>query len=275
MALSWTLDKLGPLARSAEDCALVLEAMAGPDAHDATSARRRFRHQPLPVEELRRLRLGFAPADFEELAAEAARPIFAEALRALRGLGARFAEAALPQDLPYGPVVSAIIGAEAGSIFGHLIESDAFQQLVDAKQKEGLRADLAITARDYLQAMRIRMLVQEAFRALFRRVDVLVGVGRPGPASRLDQPLDSRPSSLNPATAPPDRPANPALIPAGNLAGLPAVCVPCGFTTDGLPLAIQFVGPPFSENTLLALANWFQTQTDWHRRRPPDLNFAP
>jgi Asp-tRNA(Asn)/Glu-tRNA(Gln) amidotransferase A subunit family amidase len=243
--------------------------MAGPDARDATSARRRFVYRPLASEELKSLRLGFAPADFEDLAAKPARPVFGDALRVVRSLGAPLGEAALPKDLPYGQVVSTIIGGEASAIFGSLIESDAFQQLVDAKQKAGLRADMAITARDYLNAMRIRVLIQEAFRELFSRVDVLIGVGRPGPASRLDEPLDQRPSSLNPAAAPPEHLGNPALIPAGNLAGLPAVCLPCGFTPDGLPLALQFVGPPFSENRLLSLAHWFQSQTDWHRRRPP------
>ncbi|HEV2121232.1 MAG TPA: amidase family protein, partial [Chloroflexota bacterium] len=66
------------------------------------------------------------------------------------------------------------------------------------------------------------------------------------------------------------RPNNATLIAAGNLAGLPALCLPCGFTPEGLPLALQFVGPPFSENTLLSLGMWFQSQTDWHLRQPPD-----
>jgi Asp-tRNA(Asn)/Glu-tRNA(Gln) amidotransferase A subunit family amidase len=106
--------------------------------------------------------------------------------------------------------------------------------------------------------------VQRAFGAVFEHADVLVGVGRPGPASPVDEPLDRR--RAPPATG---APGNPALIPAGNLAGLPALCLPCGFTPDGLPLAIQLVGPPFSENTLLSLGAWFQSETDWHRRRPP------
>ena len=113
--------------------------------------------------------------------------------------------------------------------------------------------------------MRVRVLVQRAFGAIFERADVLVGVGRPGPASPVDEPLDRH-------RAPPPAAGvrgNPALIPAGNLAGLPALCLPCGFTPDGLPLAIQLVGPPFSENTLLSLGAWFQSETDWHRRRPP------
>jgi aspartyl-tRNA(Asn)/glutamyl-tRNA(Gln) amidotransferase subunit A len=190
----------------------------------------------------------------------------------LWGLGAPRAEASIPPGLPYGPLVSTIIGAEGGAVFGPLIESEAFQTLVDAKQKAGLRAALGISARDYLDAMRLRVEVQRAFGDLFRGVDVLIGVGLPGPAPLLDEPLDRRPAP-RPAAEPDDRPANPALIPAGNLAGLPALSLPCGFTPPGapggLPLAIQLVGPPFSENTLLSLGAWFQSRTDWHRRRPP------
>jgi aspartyl-tRNA(Asn)/glutamyl-tRNA(Gln) amidotransferase subunit A len=276
MPLSWTLDKLGPLARSADCCARVLQAIAGGDRNDPTSARRPFRYRPLPPTALRRLRLGFAPADFDQLAAPEARPAFSAALDVLWELRTPRAEVGLPPGLPFGPLVGTIIGAEGGSVFGPLIESEAFETLVDAKQKAGLRAALGITARDYLDAMRLRVEVQRAFRDLFRDVDVLIGVGRPGPAPPLDEPLDRRPAP-QPEAEPDDRPANPALIPAGNLAGLPALSLPCGFTPPGvppgapagLPLALQLVGPPFSENTLLSLGAWFQSRTDWHRRRPP------
>ena len=194
MPLSWTLDKLGPLARSADCCARVLQAIAGSDRHDPSSARRPFRYQPLPPPALRRLRLGFAPADFDHLAAPEARPAFSAALDVLWELGAPRAEVGIPPGLPYGPLVGTIIGAEEGAVFGPLIESEAFQTLVDAKQKAGLRAALGITARDYLDAMRLRVEVQRAFGDLFRDVDVLVGVGRPGPAPPLDEPLDRRPA---------------------------------------------------------------------------------
>ncbi len=265
--------------------------MAGRDRHDPSTGGRPFRYRPLPQDELCRLRLGYAPADFEDLAAAEARPAFGAALDVLRRLGTPLREAALPSDLPYSAAVGTIIGAEGGTIFAGLIESEAFESLVDARQKAGLRAGLAITARDYLNAMRLRAQVQEAFRRLFGDagadrlpargapagrplgVDVLVGVGRPGPAPLVDAPLESPPSPsllpLPPTSSPPQRPANPALIPAGNLAGLPALCLPCGFTPAGLPLALQLVGRPFAESTLLSLGAWFQSQTDWHRRRPP------
>jgi aspartyl-tRNA(Asn)/glutamyl-tRNA(Gln) amidotransferase subunit A len=110
--------------------------------------------------------------------------------------------------------------------------------------------------------MRIRSEIQQAFRKLFRQVDVILAPARLGPASKLSEPLD----------APPGRPMPKdqgfrALIPAANATGLPALCLPCGFV-DGLPLAIQLVARPFDENLLLALGNLFQSRTDWHRRRP-------
>jgi len=142
-------------------------------------------------------------------------------------------------------------------------------QLADQKQIAGLKAGLEIPAKDYLKAMRIRSLIQEAFRDLFAITDVLVSPARMTPAPKITQPLD-RPLSDRPV------PANPgltALIPAGNLAGLPALSLPCGFA-DGMPMAMQLVGPPFSENVLLSIGKRFQEHTDWHKRRPPSAASA-
>jgi aspartyl-tRNA(Asn)/glutamyl-tRNA(Gln) amidotransferase subunit A len=112
--------------------------------------------------------------------------------------------------------------------------------------------------------MRIRAIAQKQIRKLFAEVDVLVTPSRFGPAPKIGEPLDRRPDEN---TQPKDRGLS-ALIPAGNLAGLPALSLPCGFA-DSLPVAIQVVGPAFSENALIALGKEFQTHTDWHRKRPP------
>lgn len=279
MALSWTLDKLGPMARSAEDCALALEAMAGPDRGDPTSAGKRFRWERVAPRELKKLRIGYAPADFDEMAAPNARAALRGGMDVVRSLGAEVVERALPGDLPYGPAVSTVIFAEGSAAFAPLIESAEFETLVDAKQKAGLRAGLNVAARDYIDALRARTRIQEAFREIFGEVDVLVSGGRGAPASRVDEPLDvprgpgTRGSMDTRSTAvaaeTPARANNASLIAAGNLAGLPALCVPCGFSPEGLPLSLQFVGPAFSENLLLSLGAWFQSQTDWHARRPP------
>lgn len=264
MPLSWTLDKLGPMARSAEDCRLVFAAMRGADAADATTVSPRSRDKPQ-----RRLRVGFAAADFDELAAENARPAFAAALEVFGDLDVELVEAALPRELPYGAMVRAIIAGEATSIFGDLIRSGRIRELIDEHQWTALELAMELPASTYLDAMRARGLVQEAFVLLFGRVDVILGVGRPRGATRVDEPTSPRPFSAA-YEAPPDaRPHNVGLIPAGNLAGLPAVAFPCGFGGDGLPLGLQVVGPAFSEHMLLDIAASFQAATDWHTRRPP------
>jgi aspartyl-tRNA(Asn)/glutamyl-tRNA(Gln) amidotransferase subunit A len=264
MALCWTLDKLGPLARTAADCSLVLEAMAGRDRLDPTATGRRY--AGLAREQPAALRIGFAASDFEEHAAEPIRAVLAEALRDLGRLGAELREAQLPEALPYGPILATIIAAEGSTAFAQLAEDGRLDQLSDKRQVAGLRAGLTeVTARDYLDALRLRTVVVAAFRELFTRVDVLVAPARLRTASPIDEPLDAS------RALPSERPGNTALIQAGNAAGLPAVSVPCGFAEDGLPVGLQLVGPPYSEGRLLGLAQAYQEATDWHTRCPPGI----
>lgn len=263
MALSWTLDKIGPMCRSAEDCGLVLEAIAGSDSEDPGSAHKSFYYAPLYARDLKTVRAGYAPVDFTEWADPDARPDFTKALDTIRALGIELIETKLP-DFPYGPLINTIISAEAGAVFETFIQNGKVDQLVDQKQIAGLKAALEIPAKDYLKAMRIRSLIQSSFRELLSDIDVLVGpsrlTGAPKIAQPLDQPLSDRPV--------PQTPGLSALIPAGNLAGLPALSLPCGFA-DGMPIGIQLVGRAFTENTLLAIGRAFQEATDWHKRRPP------
>jgi len=263
MPLSWTLDKIGPMCHSAEDCGLVLEHIAGGDAEDPGSAGKSFYYAPTYAPELKDIRLGYAAVDFDEWADPAARSDFAKALETFRSLGVQLIENKLP-DFPYGPVINTIISSEASSVFEPLIQSGKVDQLADQKQIAAFKAGLEITAKDYLKAMRIRSLMQSAFRDLFELTDVLLAPSRPGPAGKITDPLD-RPSSNRPL---PSTPGLSALIPAGNLAGLPALSLPCGFA-DKLPIGVQLVGRPFSENTLLMLGRRFQERTDFHKRRPP------
>jgi aspartyl-tRNA(Asn)/glutamyl-tRNA(Gln) amidotransferase subunit A len=263
MALSWTLDKIGPMCRSAEDCGLVLHEIAGADAQDPASAGKSFRYAPQFSRNLKDIRVGFAPVDFEEWAEPSARPDFAKALETIRSLGVQVRETELPE-FPYGPVVSTIISSEAAAVFEPLISSGKVDELVDRKQIAGLRAGLEIPAKDYLKAMRIRSLIRGAFGDLLNDVDLLLAPARLGPAPKITEPLD-RPANDRPM---PKAPGLTALIPAGNLAGLPALSLPCGFA-DGMPIAIQLVGRPFTENTLLAIGRAFQERTNWHQRRPP------
>jgi aspartyl-tRNA(Asn)/glutamyl-tRNA(Gln) amidotransferase subunit A len=258
MALSWTLDKVGPLAHTAEDCGLILQAIAGKDSNDPGSAGKSFYYTPQYARPMKELRIGYAPIDFTDRADAAARPAFAAALAAFKETGVQLVETKLPE-FPYGPALSAILGAEEASIFEPLISSGKVNDLADPSQIAGLKASLDVPAKDYLKAMRLRRLMQDAFQKLFSEVDALLTTGRAGAATPINQDLDavtSVPGGFS------------GIIPAGNLAGLPAVAFPCGFV-DKLPVALQVVGPAFSENTILAIAREFQSHTDWHKRRPP------
>jgi aspartyl-tRNA(Asn)/glutamyl-tRNA(Gln) amidotransferase subunit A len=263
MALTWTMDKIGPMGRSAQDCGLILREIAGGDSNDPGSAGKSFFYAPQFSRAFQDLRVGFAAVDFEEWAEPSARPAFREALEALRQTGVQVKEAELP-DFPYSMIAGFIIDAEGSAAFETLIETGQVDQLADQKQIAGLKAGLKIAAKDYLKAMRIRRQIQEALRKMFIDFDVLVSPSTFGPAPKAAEALDRRS---------PDRPRPKvrglsALGAAGNLAGLPSLSLPCGFA-DAVPVAIQLVGRALSENTLLAVGREFQSRTDWHKRRPP------
>jgi aspartyl-tRNA(Asn)/glutamyl-tRNA(Gln) amidotransferase subunit A len=268
MALSWTLDKLGPFGRCADDCGLILQTIAGKDGKDAGSAGKSFYYTPQYARPLKDLKVGYAPVDFAERADAATRPAFEAALTTLKATGVQVVETRLPE-FPYGQILSTILSSEQGSAFEPLITSGKVNELADQAQIAGLKASLDVAAKDYLKAMRLRRLIQAAFSQLFAQVDVLVAPGRLGAATKVDQPLDRGASASRPGAAAPSDPGFGALIPAGNLAGLPALVLPCGFA-DRLPVALQLVGVPFSENTLLAVGREFQKSTNWHKQRPPE-----
>lgn len=274
MALSWTLDKLGPMARTAEDCGLALAALAGADANDPTTSGRRFR--PLAgrvaTAAVRAARIGFAEEDLDQATPEARRAL-ARGIAELRRVVPRVSRAVLP-DLPYGPMVGTVFGAEGATIFAELIDSGRVDELVDRRQAAGLKQGSRISARDYLQAQRLRTILGARLRELFRDVDLLLAPARTSTAPPLDAPLDGRPPGGGSLSAPAARGAavalgNSALIPAGNLAGLPAIFFPCGLGSDGLPVGLQLVGPPWSEPLLVAVAAAYQRETGHHLRRPP------
>lgn len=263
MALSWTMDKIGPMCRSAEDCGLVLAGIAGSDSKDPGSAGKSFYYTPQYARPLSDLVVGFSPDDIEWADPQLV-PALQAAMEVIRTSGVKMMEVQLP-DLPYGSMADMIIGAEGGAVFEPMIANGAVDQLADPTQAASLKANLTIAAKDYLRAMRIRSVLQEKFRDLFTTVDVLVAPTRYQIAPKITEPLDG-PDPVGSGRA--KSPGMKPLIPAGNLAGMPAVSMPCGFAA-GMPVGLQLVGPGFSENTLLAIARDFQSRTDWHKKRPP------
>jgi Asp-tRNA(Asn)/Glu-tRNA(Gln) amidotransferase A subunit family amidase len=239
MALSWSMDKLGPMCRSAEDCALVLDAIHGPDGEDLSAIAAHFRWDARVTP--RRLRVGYFARAFDRPESEYPTRAFDHAaLEVLRAAGAQLVPLELPE-MPYG-AMSLILSAEAGAAF------DAFTRegLVDTMKRQGrntwpavFRAARFIPAVDYINANRARTLAMQRWAELFRQVEVIV------------------------------TPTSGAQLTATNLTGHPALILPSGFRADGTPVSITLLGDLFGEAKLLALGHAYQQATDWHRRQPP------
>src|SRR5262249_3666984 len=161
--------------------------------------------------------------------------------------------------MPFGPVVSTIIQAEAASAFHDLLENGQAAQLRAPNDRWGGYAGLAIPALDYLQAMRARTKMIKALDELYAKYDALVAPSR----ATVAPPVDTEFSKAYPGTG-----GGPAIIPAGNIAGQPAISVPNGFGANNLPTGIQFTGRAWTEARLLSIAHAYQQATDWHTRRP-------
>ncbi len=253
MPLSWTLDKIGPMCRSAEDCGHVLAVIAGKDENDSGSAGKSFYFAPKYARDIKTVRIGFHPGDWEQ-------PEWKAALDALRATGVELKPVEMTE-LGASVARSIITACEAASIFEELIDTGRVDELADAAQAAGLKAGAEIPARDYLRAQRIRTLVQRDFRRILTDVDIIVAPSYPGVAPKVSEPLDGAASPRNAAGG------LRALTAAGNLAGLPALALPCGFS-EGLPLGMQLVSRPFTENLILSVGMQFQKSTSFHKQRP-------
>jgi aspartyl-tRNA(Asn)/glutamyl-tRNA(Gln) amidotransferase subunit A len=261
LPLSWTLDHVGPLCRTVADTALVLSVIAGFDPLEPTSA-------DLPVPDYERaletdttkLRLGVPRARFfDDLEPEIATAVDA-ALRVIRAMTASVEDVALPAlELRAGmPLHRAILGPEAFAYHSEWLDGSG--QKYQPSTLERIRQfAAAVTTQDYVTARRRCELLRREIASAFAAVDILVTPtvpGIPAPISPIEQQagLDvGRTRNLWPF----------------DVLGLPAVSVPCGFTSSGLPIGLQIVGAPFAEATVLGLAHAYEQATDWHRRRPP------
>jgi len=253
MALSWTLDKLGPMARSADDCGLVLQAIAGRDPKDEWSADEPLpRPVPSPAEP-GRLRVGFVRA--EAGTEPGVQRAYEQAIADLRAAGFTAREVTLP-DLPYEAVAAVIVTSEAVAAFDELIRDGRVRRLADPDAAIAAVQARAITAADLVKAMRIRTVIQKAMADFFSQWDVLLAPGEMMTAFPADKSFAGVQWS-DPVGA------------MGNLCGLPAIAVPCGFGRDGLPAGLSIIGGAFDEASVLGVARAYQQVTDWHRRRPP------
>ncbi len=254
MALSWTLDKLGPLARTADDCGLVLGAIAGRDPADASSVDRPFCYPPTCVER-RPLRLAVV-AGAAAKAQPAVQANFDASLDVLRRFGS-VDEVALP-DQPFGTVLSTILSAEKASAFEDFVARGQVAKLTAPEDRIGGYAEQMILAKDFIRAQRIRGVLNRTLDELLARFDAVLAPTTVTVAPPIAKSFAEYSGSFR----------GTALGVASNLAGVPAISVPNGFGERGLPTGLMFVSRSFGEHSLLAAANAFQLLTDWHARRP-------
>ncbi len=250
MALSWTMDKLGPICRSAQDCALVLDAIYGPDGQDPSAIGAEY-HWDARVP-LKSLRVGYVKSAFDMPATDPSDPkryqhptkqFDDDALAAIRALGVDPAPVTLP-DEPYD-AIRLVLTAEGAAAFDELTRSGRDKLLVQqgrADWANTFRTARFIPAVDYINAMRVRTIAMRAWDDLMANYDVIV---TPTGAANLPQ------------------------LTATNLTGHPAVIVPSGFREDGTPVSITFLGPLFGEAKMLVLANAYQQATGFQLKHPP------
>ena len=268
MALSWCLDKLGPVGRCAADCGLVLEAIAGRDPRDLSTVDRPFKFRRDPGKMAGR-KVAIHRAEFDAVSIPANRAVFDKGLDVFRQMGVVLEDVTLPER-PYGDVFSNITNVESGTIFRQLFEDKRIDGMFryNWSRRAGWLAGAMAPASDYLAAQRVRQMIIADADALMSRYSAIVV-----PTSATGAPLrDAIVQEPVPPPPPPPRPGArqiPRVNNIGNLAGLPGINIPVGFDAEGMPLCFQIVGGAFEDQAVLDLAMAFQKETDWHLKRPP------
>jgi aspartyl-tRNA(Asn)/glutamyl-tRNA(Gln) amidotransferase subunit A len=280
IAFASSLDQAGVLARTAEDVALMLKPMAGFDPRDSTSVEREVPdYQTALNQPLKGLRIGLLKEFFDQGLDPRIEALLRTALEQLRVQGATLTDVSLP-NLPLSvPTYYVVAPAECSSNlarfdgvrFGYRCENPRdLKDLYERSRGEGFGAEvkrrimtgtyvLSAGYYDayYLKAQRVRALIAADFEHAFSTVDVLIGPTTPTVAFEIGAKTD------DPVTMY----LNDIYTIGANLAGLPAVSIPCGLV-DGLPAGLQIVGPHFSEAKLLNVAHRYQQESDWHQRAP-------
>jgi aspartyl-tRNA(Asn)/glutamyl-tRNA(Gln) amidotransferase subunit A len=248
MSVSWTLDKIGPIARTAEDCGAVLRAVEGVDPLDPTT-------EPAPREPVARrtVRLGVLR---EGVDGTPAAPAFDGALGVLRGLGMRLSDVTIPPG-PYMETYPVIMAAEF--LLGHreLIGGPGLAMVVDPSQREALVRHLDLNVTDYAAALRTRARLARDVRAVIGRFDAMVSPTVLTEATALDEDLLEYRAT---------RRGGHAYL--GAIAGVPGVSVPMGQGPHGLPLGLTITGGAGSDRSILRIAERYQRATTWHRLHP-------
>lgn len=259
--ISWTLDHLGPMARTVEDTAILLKVIAGYDRNDRFSVQAPVPDYPrLLRRSIRGMRLGvIAPTEIEQFHPDTKKSFF-EAVKVLEGLGAHVREVSFPARMKVAGGAGEIIRiCEAAAYHRQFLLTEAADRYISDVGRSGpgvsrvrttVEAGSLLTAAQYLQALRARTLFLEEMNKVFEPIDALLSPTMPAPAGVSVNPPETFRSWWN-------------------LCGFPAISLPCGFSTEaGLPIGLQVCARPFQDALVLAIAYAYESSTDWHKRRP-------
>jgi aspartyl-tRNA(Asn)/glutamyl-tRNA(Gln) amidotransferase subunit A len=261
MAIAWTMDKLGLMARTADDCGLVLSVLAGHDPLDFDSLPAGvsdFAYSAFTAESARPIRIGRLTNVWSQPEAGLESAVDA-ALKVLEKSGATITDVEMP-DGPYEEAAELTILMESASAFHELIVSGRCAELIDPVGQINGYASQEFSAGDYLQVQRVRTFLQAQVDKLFERFDVLATAGESSAAAPLSAPPEED------SAGPIERRAPDGV---SSLCGLPAISVPCGLSKEKLPFGVQFIGRALDDHVVIAAARLFQSHSDWHKMRPP------
>jgi aspartyl-tRNA(Asn)/glutamyl-tRNA(Gln) amidotransferase subunit A len=267
MAIAYSMDKLGPMARTADDCAIVLSVLAGHDPldHDSiNSSAMGFVYQDTEPVQNASLRIGRLTNVYDKLDPDADNAVD-EACRIFEKAGATVESCEFP-DGPFEEAAELTILMEAASSFGHLIKSGKCKDLTDPLGRINGYASEQFSVTDYLHVQRVRLILQRTADAMFDRYSVLISPAQPTAAQplRAKDPNDPAVSKL-PKKFHLDRRAPDGV---SSLCGLQAISVPCGFSKKRLPYGMQIMGRALNDAVVLRAGRLYQTHTEWHLQHP-------
>jgi len=277
VAFASSLDQIGPITKNVSDSALLMNVISGYDEKDSTSC-----DYPVPdytkslVNNIKRIKIGVPKEYFVKGMDEEVEKSVKNAIKLLEKLGAKVEEVSLPHTEYAMPAYYFISTAEAstnlarydGVGYGYRASSRNLDEMYQNTRKEGfgneakrriMLGTYVFSHHDYyLKAQKVRTLVKEDFDKAFEKCDCLVTPTSPTPAfkagEKIDNPLKTYPSDIFTVSA--------------NLAGIPGISIPCGYTKKGLPIGLQILAKPFAEENILRVAYTYEQNTDWHRRKP-------
>ncbi len=269
MGLSFTLDTIGPLARSAMDCGLIMNAIAGPDPSDSTTWQTKSTDFVAGINQsVRGLRVGVPSNYFYDGVDAEINAALQESLKALRDLGCVLVPIELPDMVAADAAANLITACEAAALHGALIQEQGDLYALQVRLR--IERGFAVSGVNYVNALRYRSVAMNEFvNQVFSKVDVIhspvLSMQTPEIAATDIQSgaeMDRLIAQLTRFTRP------------FNYLGLPALSLPAGHTSDGMPIAMQLAGRPFGEDVLLRLGHAFQSSTSWHRDLPCSLDLT-